>query len=272
MSLGGQTVLVTSEFVRYAPDGSVLQADKADKYRELLSPAVVRNAHFTFRVTVRQPEGSPYTLHIAQNPEDTAQIRLYQEQYTEIGGQWVPDRLKPVEMPHGATMAPGQKAQSYLVDLFLPAGALANQRFRIEVQFYRGDGWQIHPMEMRVRQAAVEGKVSAAGPEPEAGVAPTRVITGPLRAYACGVKQQVSAAVPLETGRALLLRNILEDLNLARQREKTDTREGTVFMLLKAAGVSDLPAFCAAKAAPAAEHPEWWLKVRDYLYQGRPVP
>jgi hypothetical protein len=85
------------------------------------------------------------------------------------------------------------------------------------------------------------------------------------------VKPAPAARTPLETGRALLLRNILEDLNLARQREQTDTRDGAVFMLLKAAGISDLPAFCASRAAPSAAGPEWWLRARDYLYQGLPV-
>jgi hypothetical protein len=43
-------------------------------------------------------------------------------------------------------------------------------------------------------------------------------------------------------------------------------------MLLKAAGLTDLPSFCAKKASPTTPGPEWWLKARDYLYQGRPVP
>jgi hypothetical protein len=274
----GQTAIVTSEFVRYRPDGVVVSSDQAPKYRELLSPAVARNAHFTFRVTVvfskadgpgdRQPEGSPYTLHIAQNPENSAQIQLFQENYSEIAGEWIPDKLKLVEMPHGASLAKGQVAQSYVVDMFVPGEAEANQRFRIEVQFHRGDGWMILPMEVRVRQARVDAKFEAAGAPIVAGPL-SKVVDLPLNGYLCGVKTKASLQ-PEDAGRALLLRNLQEDFNLARQREKNDTREGVVFMLLKAAGITDLPAFCAGKAAPSGG-PEWWLKVRDYLYQGLPV-
>lgn len=269
--LGGQTLLISSEFIRYRPDGEVVTADRAEKYRELLSPAVARNAHFTFRATVVQPGGSPYTLHIAQNPDDTARIRLFQEQYSEVAGEWIPDRLKLVDMPHGAAVAQGQKAQSYLVDVFVPASTAGNTRFRLEVQYHRGDGWLIYPMELRVRQAAVEAKVVAAGDFPALNEPLIRSMESPLRAYACSLKAGRPLGA-LESGRALLLRNIAEDLDLARQREKTDTRDGAVFMLLKAAGLTDLPAFCANKAAPRSPGPEWWLKVRDYLYQGRPVP
>ncbi len=269
--LGGQTLLISSEFIRYRPDGEIVSADRAEKYRELLSPAVARNAHFTFRATVVQPGGSPYTLHIAQNPENTAQIRLFQEQYSQVGSEWIPDRLKRVDMPHGAAVAQGQRAQSYLVDVFVPPSAEANTRFRIEVQYHRGDGWLIYPMEIRVRQAKVETKSEAAGDLPALTEPLSRVLEPPLRAYACGLKDG-STAVPLETGRALLRRNTAEDLDLARQREKTDTRDGTVFMLLKAAGIAGLPAFCEKKTPPSTAGPEWWLKARDYLYQGRPVP
>lgn len=280
ITLGGQSVIVTSEFVRYRPDGTVVSVDKAPKHRELLSPAVARNAHFTFRATVVFPRGkgpgevwpesAPYTIHIAQNPEDTAKIALYQEQYTGVGGEWIPDRLKPVEMPHGAALEKGQAAQSYLVDLFIPATAAANQRFRVEVQFHRGDGWMIYPMELRVRQAAVDSRIEVKGVLPPIGQPLAALIEGPLRSYACGGKPVAAPAPAMDSGRALLLRNILEDLNLARQREQSDTRDGVVFMLLEAAGLSDLPAFCAAKAQPRAET-EWWLKARDYLYQAIPV-
>lgn len=272
MSLGGQTLVVSSEFVRYRPDGAVVQSDRAPKFRELLSPAVARNAHFTFRATVMQPEGAPYTLHIAQNPDDTAQIRLYQEHYAEVSGEWIPDKITQVEMPHGAAIAKGQKAQSYLVDVFIPPSAQGNMRFRLEVQYHRGDGWLIYPMEIRVRTAKVEGRIEVTGSLPALSEPLSRALETPLRNYVCPRKPAPSSPPPLETGRALLLRNIAEDLTLARQRESSDTRDGAVFMLLKAAGLSDLPAFCAAKTAPDPAQPEWWLKARDYLYQGRPVP
>jgi hypothetical protein len=282
-SLGGQaafaqTAIVTSEFVRYRPDGVVVSSDQAPKYRELLSPAVARNAHFTFRVTVvfpkavgpgdRQPDGSPYSLHIAQNPENSAQIQLFQESYSEVAGEWIPDKLKPVDMPHGAALANGQIAQSYLVDLFVPPEAEANQRFRIEVQFHRGDGWMILPMEVRVRQARVDSKIEVGG-APAATGPLSRIVDLPLYGHVCGVKTRANLQAE-DSGRALLFRNLQEDFNLARQREKIDTREGGVFMLLKAAGITDLPAFCAGKASPSGG-PEWWLKARDYLYQGLPV-
>ncbi len=282
-SLGGQaafaqTAIVTSEFVRYRPDGVVVSSDQAPKYRELLSPAVARNAHFTFRVTVvfpkavgpgdRQPDGSPYSLHIAQNPENSAQIQLFQESYSEVAGEWIPDKLKPVDMPHGAALANGQIAQSYLVDLFVPPEAEANQRFRIEVQFHRGDGWMILPMEVRVRQARVDSEVEAAGAPDRSGRSPQW--WKPPAAYACGVKTRTILRNPRTPAARCFSAIFSGGSSILPGSAKRRHARGWDLQLMRAAAITDLPAFCAGKASPSGG-PEWWLKARDYLYQGLPV-
>ncbi len=156
IALSGQRLLVYSEFQRVKPDGEVVAADRVDHRREILSPAVIRNAYTTLRVVVEAPPGKPYHLYVGQNPDDTVQCTLYQEEYSRVGNEWVPDKVRMVMLPHSAVLGTDQKVQTYLLDVWVPESTPA-ARFRLEVQLNVGDRWIIYPMEVRVMKETGPG-------------------------------------------------------------------------------------------------------------------
>jgi hypothetical protein len=60
------------------------------------------------------------------------------------------------------------------------------------------------------------------------------------------------------------------DLLLAQERAKQETRDAVISTVLKAGGYPSRESFCA-RPSPVPAGPEWWLRVRNYLYQGVPV-
>jgi hypothetical protein len=66
--------------------------------------------------------------------------------------------------------------------------------------------------------------------------------------------------------RAVILRNTLQDLALARRE-----RAASVPQLWRAGGWDSRESFCQG-SAPAPRGPEWWLRVRGFLYQGLRLP
>ena len=267
-SLSGQSVRVYSEFQRVAPDGKVVTADRVERSREIISPAAPKNGWLTLRVVIEAPAATQYHLHFGQNPENTAQYTLYKELYTKAGEEWVADRLEKLSPPHSAMLQEGQKAQTYLLDVFIPPRT-PQARFRLEAQLNVGDRWIIYPLEIRVRDVAGPGKLEAKGALPDPQARADAALYGPLREYLCAEKAP-AAKQPLETARAILLRNALQDLEIAKWREKDETKDGVAGMLTRASGYSDLATFCKSKA-PAPRGSEWWLRARDYLYQGVPI-
>lgn len=264
----GQRLLVVSEFQRLKPDGEVAVADRAAGRHEFISPAIPRGGNLTLRLGVEAPQGMRYSLFVGQNPDDTARCRLYQERYTQVGQEWLPDELTPVDLPHGAMLSQGQSVQSYLLDIHIPA-TLKPQRFRLEIQLNVGERWVIYPLEVRVRDITVR-----AAPELVANPARTEqradsALLVPLMGFACGTAWKKGDG-RMRRGADLINRNILIDLLLAQDRAKTETRDAVVTTILKAGGYKSREAFCA-KPTPVPAGPEWWLKVRNYLYQGVPI-
>ena len=267
-SAAGQRILVYSEFQRIRPDGQVATADRTSPVHEFISPAIPRGGTITIRLGVESPQGQSYTIFVGQNPDDTAQCKLYQERYVQAGQEWLPDGLTPVSLPHSAVLTGGQAVQSYLMDIRVPA-TLKPQRFRLELQLNVGERWVIYPLEVRVRDTIVRG-------EPELVSNPVRpeqrsdaALLIPLMGFACGKTWKKGDG---KLGRAsdIITRNVMSDLLLAQERAKVETREGVVAMIVKAAGSPSREAFCAGPP-PSPSSPEWWLKVRHYLYQGLPV-
>jgi hypothetical protein len=262
--LSGQSVLVYSEFQRVRPDGHVVEQDRTERRREIISPAVARNSHATFRLAVEAVPGVPYAIHIGQNPDKTVEAALFQEEYTQVGEQWIPDKVRRVLLPHGAVLGADQKVQTYLLDLWVPATAQPG-RFRLEVQFNAGQEWIIYPMEIRVQEISVPGQAEARGALPGLEARADAAVNGPLLEYDCGAPPQ-TALLPLETGRAITIRNVRQDLQLAKLREKTAPPEMVAAHLTLAAGWTTRGEFCVSRL-PAPNGPEWWLRARDYLYQ-----
>jgi len=268
VTLSGQRVLVYSEYQRVGPDGEVVKADRIEPRKEILSPAVARNAYATFRVAVEAPSGSPYTVHIAQNPDDSARIAIYEEEYTKLGDELAPDKVKAITQPINAVMGEGRKVQTYLLDMFVPE-TTPESRFRIEIQLWAMERWVIYPMEVRARRVVSPVVAEARGPLPAMEERMDMGVIAALRGYACG-GPLAGEKMPLDTVRAFVDRNARQDVAMAQAREKEEPRDGVIGMLVKAGGWPTVAALWEGKTA-APRGAEWWLRSRAYLYQGLPV-
>lgn len=259
---------IYSPFQRFGPDGEVIAKDRVERPREILSPAVPKNAWLTLQIVVKAKPGTEYTLFMGQNPEDLTQYKVYQERYEQTDGVWVPDGLQPVKIPHGAKLDENQTCQSYLLEIFVPAG-VEKERFRIEAQLLVDHRYLIAPMEVRV-----VGETLSHAAEPQGRLAnlSDRIDTtlfGPVREYLCGAKPSRLPQQP-DTLRAMVLRDIRQDLEMAQRRSAQGGAVVTQGMILSASGFGSLDEFCKSKQLPP-RGAEWWLRARDYLYQGRPV-
>lgn len=264
IALSGQRLLVYSEFQRVKPDGEVVAADRVEHRREILSPAVLRNAYTTLRVVVESPPGQPYHLYVGQNPDDTVQCTLYQEEYTRVGAEWVPDKVRMVMLPHSAVLGTDQKVQTYLLDVWTPESTPA-ARFRLEVQLNVGDRWIIYPMEVRVMKEAGPGHTLP--PEELPPLSPR--VDEAVKDSACDFLQDTpaqGAGGMMGRTMAFLIRNVRQDLRLAQSRPKADVQE----LFLRLSGFPAVDALCKG-SQPAPAGAEWWLRVRDNFYQGLPV-
>ncbi len=238
--LAAQSVEIRSEFQRVDPFGNVVAADRMDHPREILSPAIARNAWASFHVTVTIPEGTPSFLYIQQNPE-FFQIHLYRELYAQTKDGWVPDRLQPVEMPVTVLLpdiqAPirGQKVVSYWLDIWVPERTPAG-RMRMQAVLKSGSRWIVAPMEMRVMEAVAPGIHWQPGLVPPAAA----------RADAAVCPAHQAEHAPSESIRQFLHRNALQYTALAR----------SLGMHVD---------WCAAPGPDA----EWFLRSRERLF--RPV-
>lgn len=130
-------IRVYSEFVKLDASGQVLAPESP---REILSPAVVRNAYASFQIVADVAPGKISYLYLGQNPEGSFRVEVYRE----VGA-----KLEPVKLPV-ATVGPGV----YWLDLFV-GKSLAVDRFKVEPQLWVNQDWVIYPMEFRVMEAAV---------------------------------------------------------------------------------------------------------------------
>src|SRR5579862_8043588 len=96
-----QPLRVYSEFAQIDAAGKVTAPAEP---REILSPAIARNAFSSFQVVVDVPRGTPYQLYVAQNPENAVEVTLYRENG---------DKLERVEQP-----VSGDRTQVFWMDLW----------------------------------------------------------------------------------------------------------------------------------------------------------
>lgn len=274
--LWGQSVRVYSEFQRVDPFGKILTVDKAPRPREILSPAVVRNACASFHLAVSVAAGVPFSLLFGQNPEGTLQITVYKEVYAKRGAAWIPDGLERLSISKDGLVSdpgprlPGQTTLLYWLDLWVPP-ATPVERVRLEAQLNVGDSWVIYAMEIRVEEPvlpAVVGPADTLGPVDAPADASAR---GPLRGYLCGTFKS-EAQGPL-TIRRLVRRNARQDMALARLIESKAGRNVLTAGLLRLlAPGAELKAWCEAPLFPQDQGAEWYLRVRDFLYRSASLP
>jgi hypothetical protein len=260
-----QTVTVYSEFTRVDPFGQVVRADRgADEPREILSPAIARNALSSFHVVVEGRPGQSYEFQVAQNPDNAVRIAAYRERYSRVGDEWIPDALERVTIPYNAKLGDdaklaAQTAQAFWVDLIAGRNAPVH-RIRIEAQVLIGDGWTVYPIEVRVRPPALGSRplsrtAGASDPSLPASASAFASWTRTL----CGPPDGTEPPETAPSIRSFIARNAHQDIRLAGGIPPT--------VLLRLAGVADRAAFC--RAAKPARPGEDYLLIRDALVRAR---
>jgi hypothetical protein len=222
-----QPLRVYSEFARIDATGKVTAPAEP---REILSPAIARNAFSSFQVVVDVPRGTPYQLYIAQNPENSVDVTLYRENG---------DKLERVEQP-----VSGNSTQVFWMDLWTARDAPV-ARIKVEPQLHVNNDWVIYPMEARVMSATVENASAAGGDTPPAQV---------MKLFLCDPAPVIDYGA-MRGGpnvQAMRLRNALQDLTLAKAVPK--------------AGLQEVFGPCNVALSP---DPEWYLRIRDYLLRLR---
>jgi hypothetical protein len=263
-----QSVRVLSEFQRIDPFGEVVRADRTEHPREILSPAVARNAFASFHIAVTVGEREPFFVFVQTNPPDIFHISLYKELYVKTAAGWIPDALEPVQLPAFDTLPylpwpiPGQNTVSYWMDLWVPADT-AVQRVRLEVLVKVGRGWVEYPMEVRVMRAVAPAIQERHATLPAVTARADASVYGPFRNFVCNTHE--SGHTERLSVRRIIHRNAVQDLALARALEG---RAGDLRAeLLGRAGVVDKKQWCQSPRPMAEQGAEWFLRVRDATYR-----
>jgi len=226
--LFGQSVQVYSEFAQLSDSGEVVAPENP---REILSPAVARNAFGSFQVAIQVPRGVKFLVYIGQNPDNAAKVSLYRRD----GG-----KLVSVVVPYE-----GVSSQVLWMDVWMDGDAPV-RRVKIEPQVGIDGEWLIYPMEVRVMEAVVPG-----GPPPRQAIAEPFEV---MRAFLCGGETRpLRAGTPI--GTELRFRNAQQDVALAARSSAALRDE-----LKKAMG---------GCSAPAPGDPEFYLRLRDLLLRTR---
>ena len=189
-----QPLSVYSEFARIDAKGN---ATAPESPREILSPAIARNAFATFQVVVQAAENKSWWLYIGQNPENAVRVTMYKED----AGKLVPEELPIL----------GKGARVLWMDVWAERAAPV-ERIKIEPQLNIDNDWVIYPMEARVMDAVVPD-----GERPAGAIEPVEL----MRGFVCGVAGRLVNATGLTAG-ALRYRNARQDLALAPRAPKAE--------------------------------------------------
>lgn len=258
-----QQVRVFSEFTRIGPKGERIAADGGGPVREILSPAIARNAYASFHVALDLPAGcGEFSLHLGLNPERAVETTLYREIHDARG---IPDRLERVANPYDGRCGKVARTEVFWMDLWVDAEAPL-RRIKVQPQFWVNDTWIVYPMEVRVIAARVPSHQRPQAKLPSVLAPSNAVVTGPLASLVCGIAEEPAKAADPSV-RSLIRRNVLQDVALARERA---SRHPKLFDEITApAGAPDASAYCTAVtiSAPGNLPGEWYLKVRDLLYR-----
>jgi hypothetical protein len=253
-----QTVEIYSEFDRPDPFGGIVAVDRPWKPREILSPAVARNAFASFHIAVSVPAKESYLLYVVPNPISACRVALYKEHFVRTAAGWIPDTLTEVHrlpdfgvMPDPDDGVDGQTTRVYLLDLWLPPNADV-ARFRLEVQLKVAE-WIVRPLEVRVMRARVPDiPVGPDRPLPAIEPGADAAATGVLADYLSGAP--LTMPPPGLTLRGILRRNAVQDMGLARSVDPGEVARRALELFR----VNSL-------FTPRMLGAEWWLRLRDWL-------
>jgi hypothetical protein len=161
----GQPLAVYSELAQIDKTGSVTAPREP---REILSPAIGRNAYSSFQVVVQAPAAKHWHLYVGQNPPNAVKITVYRQK---------DDALERVDVPYES-----DGPQVFWMDVWADRTA-AVQRIKIEPELYIDDDWVIYPMEARVMDAVVPDAAHPDGFLPPATVMKAFVCSAPAAAF-----------------------------------------------------------------------------------------
>jgi len=263
LAANAQSLRVYSEFTRIDPFGEVAAPDRGAEPREILSPALPRNATTGFHLVVSGDAGAEYTLHIGQNPEDATALKLYREKYVRRGQSWIPDGLDAVELPYqgrlGTADIPDQTAQAFWLDLHVAREAEV-RRLKIEPSILVGERWIRYPMEARIVVTAAPA-TSAIGSYGRAPIEAPSDFTArrALKKRLCGFSEKFASRTAL-TIRDLIARDAAQDVAMASVIPDEQIWEST--------GAADHGGWCKSEQ-PHSQGPEWYLRLRDRIVGAR---
>ena len=249
---------IYSEFQRVDPFGRIISKDRAQRPREILSPAIPRNGFVSFHVVVTAPPGESYFLFVGTNPLNACRVELYKEHFVKTADGWVPDTLVELRrlpdfgaIPDPDENIPGQNTRAYLLNLWVPPDTeLA--AFRLEVQLKIGS-YIIRPLEVRVIPARVPDVAGARNaltrPVPGIDEPSDASAVGPLTEYFS--RGLVTANARPSTTREVIRRNATQDMMLAGSLGQQTRPEA-------------LKRFW--DALPRVPGAEGYLRLRDFVY------
>ena len=224
-----QSLKVYSEFAQINAKGEVTAPAQP---REILSPAIVRNGFTSFQILVQVPAGTQYYLHIGQNPESAVRVTVYRESG---------EKLEPLESPYW-----GNSTQVFWMDLWADRDTPV-RRIKVEPLLDVNKDWIEYPMEVRVMEAVVPEGVRDSVLMPLAA----------LKKLVCPSANKGPVADPSASPKRTLdrfyARNGQQDLALAQSRPHDE--------IVRLMG--------GCESAPPRDNPEWYLKIRDYLFRQR---
>jgi hypothetical protein len=184
-----QSLNVYSEFAQISKEGRVTAPEMP---REILSPALARNAYTSFQVVVEASPEAHWRLFVGQNPDNAVRVTIYREDG---------DAIEPVELP-----TEGDGVQVFWMDLWTDSNASV-ARIKIEPELYVKEDWFTYPMEGRVTEARVpDGSQSQPA----------------MKTYLCG---GAPAAAPVSGIAGLRSRNAQQDVALAALGSKDQLRK-----------------------------------------------
>jgi len=227
-----QPLTVYSEFARLDGEGKILAPETP---REILSPALVRDGFTSFQIAVSAPKGEHWRLFVGQNPEKAVTVIMYRERG---------ERLEPVELPVEAV-----EPAVFWMDVWTPKSAPV-ARIKIEPQLDFRNDWTIYPVEGRVMDATVPEVTPRPGTQ-----SPVEAMRGLLCDSARKPAEIPPAAQTPATATTMSRlhgRNAQQDLALAARAPR-----------------EDLAKIFGSCTAVAPDNPEWYLRVRDYLFRLR---
>jgi hypothetical protein len=253
-------VEIYSEFQRVDPYGNIVGLDKGVRPREIISPAVPRNAHVSFHVAVTIPPGENFFLFVVPSPLNACGVEMYREHFVQTAHGWIPDTLVPLHslpdfgfMPDLDQNIPGQNTRVYLLDLWIPPAA-SPPGFRIEVQMKMGY-FYVRPMEVRVIPVSVPSPQGVGKGRKEAlPEIDTGADVGAMRALSEYISHRISYRDEKpNTVRDIIRRDAVQDMMLAASLEEKQT------------GPTAMKRFW--KSLPTVPGAESYLRIRDYIYR-----